>query len=103
MTVQFTEPTALQLEWFKSSYSTGNGGECIEVAWQKSSYSSGGGGECVEIGWLKSSHSSGEGGECVEVGAAPTHVHVRDSKRPAGPVLTVGPDAWAGLVGLVAN
>ncbi|MGW8452657.1 DUF397 domain-containing protein [Streptomyces niveus] len=42
-------------------------------------------------------------GECVEVGAAPTHVHVRDSKRPAGPVLTFGPDAWAGLVGLVAN
>ncbi|MEV8290246.1 DUF397 domain-containing protein [Streptomyces niveus] len=29
-------------------------------------------------------------GECVEVGAAPTHVHVRDSKRPAGPVRVRG-------------
>ncbi|MCI3224390.1 DUF397 domain-containing protein [Streptomyces sp. NP-1717] len=73
------------LTWFKSSYSGAEGGECLEVAWRKSSY------------------SSGEGGECVEVGAAPTHVHIRDSKRLTGPMLTVGPDAWAGFVGLVAN
>ncbi|MGE6836912.1 DUF397 domain-containing protein [Streptomyces niveus] len=33
----------------------------------------------------------------------PTHVHIRDPKQPSGPTLTVGPDAWAGFVGLVAN
>ncbi|MFE4454178.1 DUF397 domain-containing protein [Streptomyces sp. NPDC056796] len=73
------------MEWFKSSYSTGDGGECVEVAWRKSSY------------------SSGNGGECVEFAAAATHVHVRDSKQVSGPVLTVGPAAWAGFVGLVAD
>lgn len=72
-----------------------------ESAWFKSSYSSGGGGECVEVAWRKSSYSTGDGGECVEVGAAPTHVHIRDSKRLDGPVLTVGPQAWSGFVGLV--
>ncbi|MEV8334733.1 DUF397 domain-containing protein [Streptomyces niveus] len=85
MTVQRTELTPPQLEWFKSSYSTGNGGECLEIAWRKST------------------HSSGGGGECVEVAPTPTHVHIRDSKQPSGPMLTVGPDAWAGFVGLVAN
>lgn len=32
MTVRCTEPTAPELEWFKSSYSTGDGGECVEFA-----------------------------------------------------------------------
>ncbi|MFE6029160.1 DUF397 domain-containing protein [Streptomyces niveus] len=96
-------PTVPELTWFKSSYSGAEGGECVEIAWRKSSYSSGEGGECVEIGWQKSSYSTGNGGECVEVAPTPTHVHIRDSKQPSGPVLTVGPDAWAGFVGLVAN
>ena len=54
-----------------------------------------------ESAWFKSSYSSGEGGECVEVAAGAAHVHIRDSKRLDGPVLTVGPRAWAGFVGLV--
>jgi Domain of unknown function (DUF397). len=53
-----------------------------------------------ESAWFKSSYSSGGGGECVEVAAGATHVHIRDSKRLDGPVLTVGPRAWAGFVGL---
>ena len=53
--------------------------------------------------WSKSSYSGAEGGDCVEVAAAATHVYVRDSKRAEGPVLTVGPDAWVGFVGRVAN
>ncbi|MFH8514601.1 DUF397 domain-containing protein [Streptomyces gelaticus] len=73
------------MAWFKSSYSTGNGGECVEVAWRKSSY------------------SGAEGGQCVEVAAATTHVHIRDSKQLSGPVLTVRPGAWAGFIGLVAG
>lgn len=32
MTVQLAGPIAPELAWFKSSYSTGNGGECVEVA-----------------------------------------------------------------------
>ncbi|MER6119857.1 DUF397 domain-containing protein [Streptomyces sp. NPDC001743] len=56
-----------------------------------------------DAAWFKSSYSSGEGGECVEVAAAPTHVHVRDSKQLSGPVLTVGPGAWAGFIGLVVG
>ena len=53
-----------------------------------------------ELAWFKSSYSTGNGGECVEVAAGATHVHIRDSKRLDGPVLTVGPRAWAGFVGL---
>lgn len=72
-----------------------------ETAWFKSSYSSGEGGECVEVAWRKSTYSGAEGGDCVEVAAAATHVHIRDSKQVGGPMLTVRPEAWAGLVGLV--
>lgn len=56
-----------------------------------------------DLAWFKSSYSTGNGGECVEVAAAATQVHIRDSKEPDGPVLTVGPNAWAGFVGLVAG
>ncbi|GAA3739720.1 DUF397 domain-containing protein [Streptomyces tremellae] len=74
-----------------------------ELAWFKSSYSGGSGGQCVEIAWSKSSYSGGSGGECVEVAACDTTigVHVRDSKRTSGPVLTVAPGAWADFVTLV--
>ncbi|MEI5101277.1 DUF397 domain-containing protein [Streptomyces sp. PmtG] len=101
------EPSALV--WFKSSYSTGQGGECVEVAldWRKSSYSSGEGGECVEVAlaWRKSSHSSGEGGECVEVAACPTAIHLRDSKHTpgTGPTLAVGPTAWVAFLGFAVR
>lgn len=56
-----------------------------------------------ETAWVTSSYSSGGGGECVEVAAATTRVHIRDSKQAGGPVLTVGPGAWAGFVGLVTR
>ena len=70
--------------WFKSSYSSSQGDNCVEVAvvWRKSSYSGPGGGECVEVA------------ACSRVGA----VHVRDSKDVAGPQLTVAPEAWAAFV-----
>ncbi|WP_299532520.1 DUF397 domain-containing protein [uncultured Streptomyces sp.] len=54
--------------------------------------------------WISSTYSSPEGGNCVEWSPSCTGttgvVPVRDSKRPAGPVLRVGPAAWAGLVAL---
>lgn len=56
-----------------------------------------------ELDWVKSSYSGAEGGECVEVAAAAPRVHIRDSKQTGGPVLTVGPGAWAGFVGLVTS
>ena len=74
-----------------------------ELTWFKSSYSGAEGGQCLEVAWRKSSHSGAEGGDCVEFAAAATHVYIRDSKQTSGPVLTVGPGAWAGFVGLVAS
>ncbi|MCC2265538.1 DUF397 domain-containing protein [Streptomyces sp. CT1-17] len=56
-----------------------------------------------DLAWIKSSYSSGEGGECVEVAAAPGAVHVRDSKQPADAMVTVSPQAWAGLVALAVT
>ncbi|MGW7237106.1 DUF397 domain-containing protein [Streptomyces sp. NPDC054804] len=56
-----------------------------------------------EPAWSKSSYSSGEGGECVEVADAPGAVCIRDIKISSGPVLTVTPQAWAGLVRLAAD
>ncbi|MGW7363707.1 DUF397 domain-containing protein [Streptomyces sp. NPDC054841] len=72
----------VQLHWFKSSYSGGEGGTCVEVA----------------IEWRKSSYSGGEGGECVEVAACPTTIHVRDSKNLTGPQLAFAPADWTAFV-----
>ncbi|GIM90240.1 DUF397 domain-containing protein [Paractinoplanes toevensis] len=47
--------------------------------------------------WRKSRRSSG--GACVEVAESGDSIHVRDSKDPAGPVLTFGRDAWRVFVG----
>ncbi|QYX81279.1 DUF397 domain-containing protein [Streptomyces akebiae] len=56
-----------------------------------------------EAAWFKSSYSTGGGGECVEVATTPRAVLIRDSKQLTGPVLAVGPEAWAGLVTLAAG
>ncbi|WKE72018.1 DUF397 domain-containing protein [Streptomyces sp. WP-1] len=76
--------------WLKSSYSNGDGGNCLEVAtdfpgaalWRKSSYSNGGGGNCVEI-----------------ADNVPGLVPVRDSKVPDGPALLLTATAWAPFIG----
>ncbi|MEU7279029.1 DUF397 domain-containing protein [Streptomyces sp. NPDC045431] len=70
------------LNWFKSSYSSGQGGDCVEVA----------------LCWTKSSYSGDQGGDCVEVAACPHTVHVRDSKDTALPALTVSPTAWSAFL-----
>ncbi|MDX3694303.1 DUF397 domain-containing protein [Streptomyces europaeiscabiei] len=72
-----------------------------ELAWFKSSYSSGGSGDCVEVAlpWFKSSYSSGSGDDCVEVAVTLPHtIHIRDSKNTTGPLLTLSPTAWADFV-----
>ena len=63
--------------WRKSSYSSTNGGDCVE---------------CVPLGaveWRKSSFSGSSGGECVEVAAGTPCIAIRDSKNPGGAILTV--------------
>ncbi|MFG2582030.1 DUF397 domain-containing protein [Streptomyces malaysiensis] len=55
-------------------------------------------GQPAQLHWFKSSYSGGEGGECVEVAAAPTAIHVRDSKERSGPQLAFTRAAWAGFV-----
>ncbi|MFF0832722.1 MULTISPECIES: DUF397 domain-containing protein [unclassified Streptomyces] len=76
--MSITEPT-----WFKSSYSSGGDGDCIEVA----------------LTWRKSSHSSGSGDNCVEVAPTPALIHVRDSKDREGGRLALSPSAWARFLG----
>lgn len=76
-----------------------------ELAWFKSSYSSGGDGDCVEVAvtWHKSSYSGGDGDDCVEIAACPGTVHVRDSKDKEGPQLAFSPDEWASFVAFAAQ
>lgn len=74
-------------EWFKSSYSGSEGGECVEVAYD----------------WQKSSYSGSDGGECVEIAAHPAAIHIRDSKNPDGPMLTVAPTTWTAFAGFAAD
>ncbi|MDX3854437.1 DUF397 domain-containing protein [Streptomyces sp. AK02-01A] len=54
--------------------------------------------------WRKSSYSSSNGGDCVEVASGLSGVvPVRDSKRPAGPVLVFASGAWAGFIAFAAS
>ncbi|HWM36921.1 MAG TPA: DUF397 domain-containing protein [Streptomyces sp.] len=75
------------LTWFKSSYSSDAGGNCLEVAAVPEN-----------LPWSKSSYSSDEGGNCVEVATPPAGVFVRDSKNLDGPVLAATSDAWSAFV-----
>lgn len=78
------------LEWFKSSYSSDEGGQCLEVAYT----------------WRKSSYSGSEGGACVEVATCPHTIHVRDSKSPnpeTGPTFTTTRQAWTAFTAYAAR
>ncbi|UUY47983.1 DUF397 domain-containing protein [Streptomyces yangpuensis] len=81
-----TSVNALSVQWRKSSYSSTNGGDCVECA------------PLDGAAWRKASYSSTNGGECVEVAAQPCRVAVRDSKKPGGPTFTVGAAAFAAFV-----
>ncbi|GAA0658264.1 hypothetical protein GCM10009535_41860 [Streptomyces thermocarboxydovorans] len=47
--------------------------------------------------WIRSSYSDDEGGACVEV-AFTARIHIRDSKNPEGPRLTVPAPAWSAFI-----
>ena len=66
----------------RSTYSDAEGGQCLEAAYT----------------WRKSSHSDGEGGECLEIATCPHAIHLRDSKNPTGPHLTLSPTTWAAFL-----
>lgn len=53
--------------------------------------------------WIKSSHSNASGGNCVEVLLSHTTIAVRDSKDPAGPVLSFTPQEWTAFLRGVAD
>ncbi|MFH8787267.1 DUF397 domain-containing protein [Streptomyces roseoverticillatus] len=75
-----------ELVWFKSSYSDGDGSECVEVA----------------ISWRKSSYSDDDGSNCVEMANGPRGIYIRDSKQRSGPQLAVGAPAWTGFLTYIA-
>ncbi|MFJ9179856.1 DUF397 domain-containing protein [Streptomyces sp. NPDC102360] len=75
--------------------------------WRTSSYSNGEGGNCVEVAhgfvgaarWRKSTYSNGQGGDCLEVAdGVPGIVPVRDSKVSDGDVVVIGAAAWSAFV-----
>ncbi|MFJ3170489.1 DUF397 domain-containing protein [Streptomyces roseus] len=68
------------------------------LTWVKSSYSTNDGPNCVEVAWTKSSYSPSSSNDCVEVAQTPGTVLVRDSKRPDDGRLGVAPAAWDGFV-----
>ncbi|GAA2255964.1 DUF397 domain-containing protein [Streptomyces indiaensis] len=74
-------------QWRKSSYSGDQGGECVE---------------CAPIGalaWRKSTYSGDQGGNCLEIAKTlHTTIAIRDSKTPAGPILTLDPAAFTTFV-----
>lgn len=53
----------------------------------------------MDLNWRRSSRSGTGGGNCVEVAThASGLVAVRDSKDPAGPLLSVTPTQWRAFV-----
>lgn len=60
-------------------------------------------GSASGLTWVKSSYSTNDGPQCVEVAAAPTAVHVRDSKNIPGPELGFAPGVWADFVSYASS
>ncbi|MFF4268485.1 DUF397 domain-containing protein [Streptomyces sp. NPDC001536] len=48
--------------------------------------------------WRKSSYSGDQGGNCVEIADARPAIAIRDSKTPAGPILTIDPAAFTTFI-----
>ncbi|MFG2457149.1 DUF397 domain-containing protein [Streptomyces sp. NPDC048523] len=57
----------------------------------------------TELAWFKSSYSGDDSGDCIEVAAAPTTVHVRDSKNTTGPQLALSPVTWSEFVAFASR
>ncbi|MFE9452679.1 DUF397 domain-containing protein [Streptomyces sp. NPDC006739] len=55
-----------------------------------------------ELHWKKSTYSP-DASNCLEIATAPTAIHIRDSKTPTGPRLTVTRSAWTGFLAYVES
>ncbi|MET9964768.1 DUF397 domain-containing protein [Streptomyces sp. NPDC006356] len=55
-----------------------------------------------ELHWKKSTYSP-DGSNCVEIATTPTTIHIRDSKNPTGPQLSLRPTAWADFLSHAAT
>jgi len=53
--------------------------------------------------WFKSSYSGGSGTECVECTYVTDGTLIRDSKHAAGPLVSVGAEAWGRFVGALSQ
>jgi len=75
------------------------------IHWRKSSFSGGNGGDCVEVGlaWRKSSFSGSNGGNCVEVAATPAAVLAPDTKNRDGGTLALTPATWQALTAALTH
>lgn len=73
------------------------------VSWQTSSFTGGNGTNCVEVGrtvnWRKSRRSGGNGSACVEVGQSVGAVLVRDTKNRSGGTLAFSQRSWQRFLG----
>ena len=83
----------MNLNWRTASYSTSNGGNCVEVGvWHKASFSGSNGGNCVEVTATRDTsaapHKSGE--DVLYV--------MRDSKDPEGPKLAFTTAEWEAFI-----
>ncbi|MFJ5995962.1 DUF397 domain-containing protein [Streptomyces sp. NPDC092370] len=57
-----------------------------------------------ELHWFKSSYSSSsEPGDCVEVAHTPAATHIRDSKIPGTPHVTVVSATWESFLAYVTE
>ena len=52
----------------------------------------------ADLNWFKSSYSGDQGGECLEMAPRPHTIHIRDSKNPTGPTLTLTPTTWSAFL-----
>ncbi|MFF9626278.1 DUF397 domain-containing protein [Streptomyces griseosporeus] len=53
----------------------------------------------ADLNWFKSSYSGSQGGECLEIAPTPHTIHIRDSKSPTTPHLTLSPATWTTFLG----
>ncbi|MER7347682.1 DUF397 domain-containing protein [Streptomyces aurantiacus] len=52
----------------------------------------------TDLNWFKSSYSGSQGGECLEVARSTVAVHIRDSKTPDGPTVTIERATWTAFL-----